>query len=87
VALMAASGWVVGVMGSLFRSGSRSAPMEASSSAVRDSEESSVSPTKPRPGVNALCVTAGWVCSSLRRQDRARTPDRRIAVPRAIRPA
>ncbi len=80
---------VVGVMGSPFRSAWFSEVMAASSSAFKESEYSSlsVSSTRPRPGASALWVTAGWDCSSERRQERARTPERRMTVPRAMREA
>jgi len=80
---------VVGVMGSPFRRAWFSEVMAASSSALKESEYSSlsVSSTKPRPGVSADCATAGWLCSSERRQERAKTPVRRMMVPRAIRHA
>ena len=40
---------------------------------------------KPMPGDSALAVVAGgFVGSWFRRQERARTPVRRMAVPRAI---
>lgn len=55
----------------------------SSSSEEASSEES----TKPRPGVRALGGTGGWDCSSERRHERARTPLRRITVPRATRQA
>ena len=76
-------------MGSPFNNAWFSAVMAASSSAVYESEYSSlsVSSTKPRPGASALCATAGLVCSSESRQESARTPERRIAVPRAMRQA
>lgn len=89
VAPSTVSSFVVGVMGSLRRRAWCSAPMAASSSAFRESEDSSlsVSSTKPRPGASALCETAEGVCSSERRQERARTPERRMTVPRAMRHA
>lgn len=45
-----------------------------------------LSSTKPIPGVRGVCgATGGWLCvGSLRRQERARTPTRRITVPKAI---
>ena len=47
--------------------------------------ESLSSSTKPMPGVSGFCDTAGRVVgSSLRRQERAKTPARRIKVPNAI---
>ena len=47
--------------------------------------ESLSSPTKPMPGVSVFWETEGLVAGSLlRRQERARTPTRRISVPRAI---
>ena len=89
VAPSTVSSVVVGVIGSLRRSAWCSAPIAASSSALRESDDSSlsVSSTKPRPGASALCETADGVCSSERRQERARTPERRMTVPRAMRQA
>jgi len=55
----------------------------SSSVSVEGSDES-VS-IKPMPGDSALAVlVGGFVGSWFRRQERARTPVRRIAVPRAI---
>lgn len=48
--------------------------------------ESVSSSTRPRPGVRAV-GGGGDCCSSERRQERARTPERRMAVPRAMREA
>lgn len=81
--------FVFGVMGSLFRSAWCEAPMAASSSAASESSEYSslsVSSTNPNPGARALFATAGCVCSSDSRQERASTPDNKMTVPRAIRP-
>ena len=47
--------------------------------------ESLSSSTKPMPGVSGFCDTAGRVeGSSLKRQERAKTPARRMRVPNAI---
>ena len=52
---------------------------------LASASESLSSSTKPIPGVSGFCATGGLVVGSLwRRQDRARTPSRRMTVPRAI---
>lgn len=57
---------------------------ERSSSVSVESSEVSVS-MKPMPGDSALAVlVGGFVGSWFSRQERARTPVKRIAVPRAI---
>ena len=52
---------------------------------LSSASESLSSSTKPMPGVSGFWETGGRVVGSLlRRQERARTPRRRIRVPRAI---
>ena len=52
---------------------------------VGDAASSEQSSTNPMPGVRGVCATGWWAVGSLfRRQERARTPARRMTVPRAI---
>lgn len=52
---------------------------------VDDAARSVQSSTKPMPGARGVCATGWWAIGSLfRRQDRAKTPARRMMVPRAI---
>lgn len=49
------------------------------------SEASESVSTKPMPGESAEAEVEGcWAASASRRQERAKTPERRMAVPRAI---
>lgn len=52
-------------------------------------DERGLSSTSPRPGVRGVCGggRVSVTSSSPSRQDSARTPERRITVPTAIRPA
>lgn len=52
---------------------------------IDDAAMSVRSSTKPMPGARGVCATGWWAVGSLfRRQERAKTPARRMMVPRAI---